>query len=141
MNNARRLFATLVFAVIAIFLVTYTWLPARNDLQRDEATVTSIIPQSNTWYEVAITTSSGTRITCRARRGWPMAGPNRCPLEKFERLLGQSVAVMHDGTHPYEITDGKEMVIDYSAHRKAQILAIVLAGLMLILAVLVWRRT
>ena len=63
MSNAHRLFATLVFAVIAIFLVTYTWLPARNGLQRDEATVTSIIPQSNTWYEVAITTSNGIRIT------------------------------------------------------------------------------
>jgi hypothetical protein len=140
MSNAPRLFATLVFAVIAIFLVIYTWLPARDSLQRDEAKVTNIIPQSNTWYEVEITTSNGTRITCSARRGWPLAGPNRCPLEKFERLLGQSASVMHDGKRPYQIMAGKEMVIDYSVHRKAQIIAIVLAGLMLVMAVFVWRR-
>jgi hypothetical protein len=140
MSNAPRLFATLVFVVIAIFLVTYTWLSARNGLQRDEATVTSIIPQSNTWYEVVIITSNGTRITCRARHGWPLAGPNRCPLEKFERLLGRSVSVLHNGKRPYEITYGKETVIDYSAHRKAQIIAIVLAGLMLVMAVFVWGQ-
>jgi hypothetical protein len=140
MTITSRPIASLVFATIAIFLVIYTWLPARDSLKRGEAKVTNIVSQPNTWYEVEFTTSNGTRITCRARRGWPLAGPNRCPLEKFEHLLGQSVAVMHDGKHPYEITAGNEMVIDYSAHRKAQTIAIVFAGLMLAMAFLVWRR-
>lgn len=140
MTITSRLIPSLVFATIAIFLVIYTWLPARDSLQRDEARVSNIVSQPNTWYEVELTTSSGTRITCRARRGWPLVGPNRCPLEKFERLLGQSVAVMHDRNHPYEITAGSEIVIDYSAHRKTQMIAIVLAGLMLAMAFLAWRR-
>lgn len=140
MSNTPRVFASLIFFVIAIFLVIYTWLPARDSLQRGEAKVTNIISQPNTWYEVEITTSNSARITCRARRGWPLAGPSRCPLEIFERLLGQDVSVMHDGKRPYEIKAGNETVIDYSAHRKAQIIAIALAGLMLIMAVLVWRR-
>ncbi len=47
---------------------------------------------------------------------------------------------MHDGKRPYEVTAGNETIIDYSAHRKAQIIAIVLAGLMLAMAAFVWRR-
>jgi hypothetical protein len=140
MIDTPRLFASSVFAAIAIFLVIYTWLPARNSLQREEAKVTNIISKSNTWHEVEIITSNGTRITCRTRRGWPLAGPNSCPLEKFEHLLGGSVTVMHDGKRPYEVTAGKEIVIDYSAHQKAQIIATVLAGLMLAMAALVWKR-
>jgi hypothetical protein len=140
MTDTPRLFASLVFVVISILLVIYTWLPARNSLQHEEAKVTNIIPQSNTWYEVEIITSNGSRITCRTRRGWPIVGPNTCPLEKFEHFLGGSVNVMHDGKHPYEVTAGNETIIDYSAHRKAQIIAIVLAGLMLAMAAFVWRR-
>lgn len=140
MNNTSRLFVAIVFAAIAIFLVVYTWLPARNNLQRDEAKVTNIIAQANTWFKVEITTSNGTRITCRARRGWPLAGPNRCPLEKFEHLLGRSISVMHDGQRPYEVMAGNEIVLDYVAFRKAQTIAIVLAGLMLTMAFLVWWR-
>lgn len=36
MIDTRRLFASLVFATISIFLVAYTWLPARNSLQHEE---------------------------------------------------------------------------------------------------------
>lgn len=139
--NTPRLFASLIFIAIAIYLVIDTWLPARDDLQRGEAKVTNIISQPNTsWYLVEITTSNGTRITCRSKRGRPLAGLNACPLEKFERLLGQSVSIMHDGKHAYEIMAGNEMVIDFSTHRKAQTIAIILAVLMLTMAVLVWRR-
>jgi len=140
MTVAPRLFASILFAAIAIFLVVYTWLPARNSLQREEAKVVNIIHQSNTWYEVEIITSNGSQITCKTRRGWPLFGPNRCPLEKFEHFLGKSITVMHDGKRPYEVTSGDEMIIDYSAHRKVQIIAIVLAVLMLAMAVFVWRR-
>jgi len=140
MSNAARLFASLVFAVISIFLVSYRWLPSRDSLQRGEARVTRIAAQANTWHEVEITTADGTRITCRTKRGWPLAGPSLCPLEKFERLLGQGVSVMHDGRRPYEVVAGNEMIVDYSAHRRAQAIAVALAGLTLAMAVLVWRR-
>ena len=70
MSNAARRFATLVFALIAIFLTVYTWLPSRDSLERAEARVTGIAAQANTWHEVEITTSDGTRLTCRTRRGW-----------------------------------------------------------------------
>lgn len=140
MTNTSRLFAAIAFAAIAMFLVAYTWLPARDSLRREEAKVTQIISQPNTWYEVQITTSSGSRVNCRARRGWPLVGPSRCPLEKLEYLLGQTVNIIHDGKHPYEVTAGNQMVIDYSAHRQTQTIAFVLAGLMLALALLVWRR-
>jgi len=140
MNITHRHFAALAFSAIAIFLAIYTWLPARDDLQRAEAKVSNIVSQPNTWYEVEITTSTGIRISCRTRRGWPLVGPNRCPLEKFEHLQGQSLTVMHDGKRPYEVTAGKEMVVDFSAHRKAQMVALVLSVLMLAMAVYVWRR-
>lgn len=140
MTHSSRLFASLIFAAIAVFLVSYTWLPQRQSLQHEDGQITQIIPQPNTWYEVEITTSSGARITCRTRRGWPIAGPDRCPLEKFEQVLGQTVKVRHDGKHPYEVTAGSQVVMAYSAHRKTQLLAVVLAGFMLALAVWVWRR-
>lgn len=140
MNSNLRLFTSLIFAAISIFLVIYTWLPARDSLQRSEAKIGNIVSLPNTWYEVEITTASGTRISCRSRRGWPLAGPSRCPIEKFERLLGQDVVVLHDGKQPFEITSGSDLVIDYAAHRKAQMIAILLAGLMLAMALMVWRR-
>lgn len=140
MARTSRLFTSLIFAAIAFFLVIYTWLPARDSLRREETKVTQIISQPNTWYEVEIITLSGARINCRTRRGWPLFGPSRCPLEKFENLLGQTVNIMHDGKHPYEVTTGNQMVIEYSAHRQTSLIAFVLAGLMLALALLVWRR-
>ena len=140
MSNAARLFASLVFVLISIFLVIYTWLPSRGSLQRDEARVTRIAAQANTWHEVEITTSDGTRITCRTRRGWPLVGPSLCPLEEFERFLWQGISVVHDGRRPYEVAAGNEMIVDYSAHRRAQAIAVALAGLALAMAVLVWRR-
>lgn len=141
MTNTSRIFASIIFTAIAIFLISYTWLPARANLQNEKGKVTNIFSQANTWYEVEIITTSGTRVTCRARRGWPLIGPSRCPLEKFENLLGQTVNVLHDKKHPYEVTDSSgNMIIEYSAHRKTQTISIVLAVLMLVMAFLVWRR-
>jgi hypothetical protein len=140
MSEAPRLFGSIVFAAIAIILLFYTWLPARDGLQLGEARITNIVSQTNTWYEVRFTTSEGTRITCRARRDWPLVGPSRCPLDRLERLIGHDVSIMHDGKHPFEVTAGSVVVIDYSAHRRAQMIAFALAGLMLVLVVLAWRR-
>jgi len=140
MTNTPRIFASSIFVAIAIFLVSYTWLPARQNLQNEEGKVTNIFSRPNTWYEVEIITSSGARVTCRARRGWPLIGPSRCPLEEFENLLGQTVDVLHDKKHPYEVKDRSNMVIEYSAHRKAHTTSIVLAVLMLAMAFFVWRR-
>lgn len=127
-------FAAAVLAAIAVFLALYTWLPSRDGLQLDAAVVSAITPQRNTWFEVALTTSSGKRITCRARRGWPLLGSSRCPLAAYETLLGQSVSVLHDGRRAYEVRTGSQIVVDYWAHRKQQTIALVLAGLLLMTA-------
>lgn len=134
----RRL-ASLVLVAIAVFLVIYTWLPARDGLRSEEAQVSNITPRSNTWYEIELITSNGTRLTCRTRRGWPLLGPSRCPLERFEQLQGQRVTVLLDGQNFYEVKSANELVVDYAAHRKAQIIAIVIAGLMLAMAFAAWR--
>jgi hypothetical protein len=139
-NNTTRLFASLIFTAIAAFLVIYSWVPARHHLQREEGRVSHIIPQPNTWFEAEIITSSGIRLTCRARRGWPLVGPDRCPVEKLERSLGLPITVTHDGKRPYEVSIGRQIVIDYAAHRQIQMLAIILAGLLLLMAAWVWRR-
>lgn len=140
MNTLPRLVGSLVFAAIAFFLVFITWLPARDGLHLTQATVRNIISLQNTWYEVQITTEEGSQMTCRTKRGWPLLGPTRCPLERLEQLIGQNVSIMHDGKTFFEMKAGNEVVIDYAAHRKAQLIAIALSGLMLILAVLVWWR-
>jgi hypothetical protein len=141
MTLTARLLASLIFAAIAIFLVGYTWLPARANLQRESGKITQIIAQPNTWYEVEIITASSVRLTCRTRRGWPLFGPSRCPLEAFESYLGQTADILHDGKRPFELVVAGRRVIDYAAHRQAQALAIVLAGLMLAMALWVFRRT
>ena len=127
-------FAAAVLAAIAVFLALYTWLPSRDGLQLDAAVVSAITPQRNTWFEVALTTSSGKRITCRTRRGWPLLGPSRCPLAAFETLLGQRVSVLHDDQRAFEVRAGSQIVVDYWAHRKQQTIALVLAGLLLVTA-------
>lgn len=140
MTAAPRAFGSVVCAAIALFLIASTWLPGRGGLQREQASITTIIAASNTWHEVELVTAGGTRIACRTRRGWPLFGPERCPLEAFERLLGRTVTVLHDGKRPYEATFGSEVVIDYAAHRRAQAVALVVAAMMLALAAFVWTR-
>lgn len=140
MTFTVRLIASIVFSGMAAFLVVYTWVPARGSLQVEASRVTRIAAQTNTWYEVDITTESGQRLTCRGRYGWPLLGPARCPIGKFQGVLGQRVAVLHDGKRPYEVMTATEKLLDYSASRKAQVIAAVLAAVMLILAALVWRR-
>lgn len=139
-GSVARLFASFVFVAIAVVLVVVTWLPARDSLQVDQARVTRITPQPNTWHEAEFTTEKGGRIVCRGRYGWPLLGPARCPIGKFQGVLGQHVTVLHDGKRPYEVIAATEKLLDYSASRKAQVIAAVLAALMLILAALVWRR-
>ena len=140
MTQNPRLFASLILTAIAVFLVSYTWVPALQSLQREEGAVSHIAAQSNTWYAVEILTASGARLSCRTRRGWPLVGPDRCPLESFEQHLGQRVTVLHDGKRPYQVAAGNEMVMDYSSHRRAQLIAIALAGFMLTMAYWIWRR-
>lgn len=48
MTITSRHISSLVFISIAIFLLIYTWLPARDSLQRDEARVSNIVSQPNT---------------------------------------------------------------------------------------------
>ena len=139
-GSVARLFASFVFVAIAVVLVVVTWLPARDSLQVDQARVTRITPQPNTWHEAEFTTEKGGRIVCRGRYGWPLLGPARCPIGKFQGVLGQRVTVLHDGKRPYEVMTATEKLLDYSASRKAQVIAAVLAALMLILAGLVWSR-
>lgn len=140
MTTAPRFFAALTFVAIAIFLVGYSWVPARDGLQIEAGQISQINPRPNTWYEVEILASSGARLTCRARRGWPALGPDRCPIEKFEACQGCAVTVVHDGKRPYEVIIGDQLVMAYSSHRQAQAIAIVLAALMLAMACRVWRR-
>ncbi len=141
MTHSSRIFASSIFVAIAIFLLNYTWLPSLSSMQNEKGTVSNILSQTNTWYEVEMIATSGTRITCRTRRGWSLMGPSRCPLEKFETLLGQTVNILHDKKHPYEVTDSSgNIIIEYSAHKKVRTISIALATLMLLMAFLVWRR-
>ena len=140
MTFAVRLVVSIVFSGMAAFLVVYTWVPARGSLQVDASRVTRIAAQPNTWYEVDITTESGQRLTCRGRYGWPLLGPARCPIERFQPLLGQSVTVAHDGRRAHEVLAGTQTVVSLAAGRQARAVAVALAGLMLLMAAWVWRR-
>ena len=139
-TDSSRIFFSLILVGISIFLLIYTWVPAHDNLLREEGRITNIISRPNTWYEVEIVTSSGVRVSCRTRRGWPLIGPSRCPLEKFEQYLGQSVTLGYDGKRPYEVLAGNEIVMNYSSHRQAQLIAVVISVMMLALSFLVWRR-
>lgn len=139
-NRGPRIFASAIFAGIAIVLVIQTRVPPRGGLRAAEGAVTSIRAARNTWYEVEISTADGARLTCRGRRGGPAIGPSRCPIEAFEQVLGARVSVLHDGQRPFEVKRGGEVILGYSAHRRGQTMGIALAGLMFAGAVGVWVR-
>lgn len=140
-STLPQLIAPTVLATIAVYLIFLTWLPSRQDLLPEEAVVSAITPQRNTWFELVLTTGSGSRLTCRTRRGWPPFGPSRCPIEALEPLLGQKVMVLHDGHRPLEIRAGGQLMLNFSAHRKAQVIAWVIAVVLLAFAVWVARMT
>lgn len=135
-----RILASAGFVALAVFLVMTTWVPGAAQLRRESAQVAAITAQANTWYEVEILTVSGARLTCRTRRGWPLLGPDRCPLERFERVQGQLLQVMHDGLRPYDVIAGAERVVDMDAHKSARAIAVMLALLLLAMAAGVWWR-
>lgn len=140
MTISARFFASLTLTAIAAFLIFYTWVPSSGSLKHEEGQVTNIISRPNTWYEVEIITSSGARVSCRARRGWPLLGPSRCPLEKFEQFRGQPLVVRHDGKRPYQVSAGSESIIAYSAYRQAQFIAVAISLIMMVSAFWLWKR-
>jgi hypothetical protein len=139
MNSTAQLFTSLTFFSIALFLLVYTWVPSKDTLQLHEATISTIIPKANTWYEIQIITSDGAPIICKTRRDWPLFGPSRCPLEKIELLIGQKVSILDNGKQVFEMKFGNEMIIDYSAHRKGQKIGFMLSIFMVIMSILVWK--
>lgn len=139
MTSTARIFAALVLAAIAAFLVIYAWVPARHQLRNEEGRVAGIVVRPNTWYEVEIVTASGARLSCRTRRGWPLLGPSRCPLEPFEAIQGREVRVVHDGKRPYEVVAGDRTVLGYAAFRQGEKIAIAIAVMLLAVAFWVWR--
>lgn len=135
-----RLAFSIILAAIAIFLIGHTWVPARGSRREEDGKVSNINAQPNTWFKVEITTTSGKRIACRARRGWPLLGPNRCPLEKFEHIKGKTITVLHDGKRPYEVMIEGRTILSYADHRQAQTFALSISGLLLAMAWSIWKR-
>ena len=140
MDKNARYFASVTLAVIAVVLIAYTWVPARSSLRSEDGQVTNIVSRPNTWFEVEITMVSGAKVSCRTRRGWPLFGPQRCPLEKLEPLLGRPIVVTHDGSHPYEVKSAGLSIMDFSAHRWSQLIGFTLGILLLAAAYWVQRR-
>ena len=139
MNQSTRIFVSLIFAGIALFMLNTSCVPNRQSLKQDSAKVTQIIPKKNTWYEVEILTTSGTKLTCKGKRGGPAMGPDRCPIEKFEALIDKTVHVSYKNHSPYEVKLGGMTIIDYEAFQKSQKVAIFIAGLMSVMAIGVWK--
>lgn len=140
MTLATRIFASLAFAGSATVLIATTWLPLEGSLRRGEATLAGIVAQSNTWHEVQLITTDGIRLACRGRHGWPLLGPDRCPLDKFGRATGQTLSVLHDGKRPLAVTAGKDVIVDLAAQQKARLVAFAIALMLLLMAALVWRK-
>jgi hypothetical protein len=140
MHQNHRFFAAIVFVAIALFLAVYTWVPSRYDLQSSEGQIVGIYPQKNTWYEVEMITSGRVRLICRGRYGWPLIGPNSCPLEKFQVLQGQTITLLHDNMRPYEVTLNGKIILNYDTSKNTQRIGIMLAFLMLLMAFYVWKR-
>jgi len=135
-----RIFASAVFVAIAVFLVARTRVPPRVSLRQSDGVIASVRTLRNAWSEVEIMTTDGAHLRCKGRRGWPAVGASRCPIEVFERALGNRVVVAHDGRRPYEVKSGDEVILPYSAHRRAQRIGRVLAAMMLVGSGLVWWR-
>jgi len=132
---------SVTFAAIAIYLAYATWVPGRDGMRNEPGTVIDIALRPNTWREVTIVTAGGARLTCRGRPGWPLAGPNRCPIERFETLVGRTVHVLHDGGHAYEVMAEGQAVVSYADQRTAQVIGGVLAALMLAMSARIgWRK-
>jgi len=140
MKPSAHLFSVVVFTAIALFLISYTWVPSRDSLRLEEGQITRILPQANTWYEVEIITSSKKKLICRGRKGWPPVALNRCPLDKFFALQGQTVTLLHDTKRPYEVRYHGNRVMEYSVFQNTHRIGIVLALLMLLLVFYVWKR-
>lgn len=140
MKSTPQIFASITFFSIAIFLLIYTWVPAKESLQSHEATINAIVPGANTWYEIHIVTSEGTLLQCKTRRGWPLIGPSRCPLEKIEPLIGQKVTILDNGKQIFDMKFGNDTIIDYTSHQKSKYIGIFLSLLMLTMTTFIWRK-
>ncbi len=59
MRNGAKLFASFVFAAIAVSLVVCSWIPRYDKLKQEKAKIVSIVKQPGALYRVSMTTSSG----------------------------------------------------------------------------------
>ncbi len=140
MNRTYTLLASLVFVAIALVLIVYSWVPNRRGLKKEQAKITAVIRQPGTLYKVEMVTKSGALISCLGRRQWPPALINRCPIEKFKRLVGQNVTVLHNGKHPYEVKENGKFILTLGVFRWFQFFMVLVALMMLCIAAFVLRR-
>ena len=139
--NAYR-FAALIFIAIGGILILYSWPPSRAALQEDQAQIIRIVSRPATRYNVELQTTDGRVLTCveNALDRWPPRAINRCPIEQFKPLVGQSVKVLHDGAHIYEVESDHEKVLSYAVFRRFQIGMDLMALLMIGIGITAWRR-
>lgn len=141
MNKTSAVIASSTFILIAIVLIIYSWVPFYDGLLSEKAKIISITKRPGTIYKVEFRTQSGIILTCKARRQWPPKIINACPLEKFEKLKGQPIIVLHNGKHPFEIRslNGK-IIVSYKTHRLRQLFLDIVALFMLFIGVFILVR-
>lgn len=138
MNKTSTIIASSTFIFIAIVLIVYSWVPFYSGLLREHAKIVNITKRPGTIYQVEFKTLSGMILTCKARRQWPPKIINTCPLEKFEKLIGQTIIVLHNGKHPFEIRSTNDnIIVSYKTHRLRQLFLDIVALLMLFIGVFV----
>lgn len=128
-----------VFCAIAVFLIVYTWVPAPQALTREQGAIQDVISQPNTWYEARIVTDSGVMLTCRARKN-PLAWAQRCPIEELERRIGTRVSVGYTSQTLYVIESNGVQLLGFDNYRSAQVTAIGIALLLIVMAYIALRR-
>ncbi len=93
--------ASLVFVLVGAILIVYGWLPRYGSLRESEARVIRTVPHPATRYHVELRTPEGLLLACveNSLDQWPPAAINRCPIEKFKPLVGQTVKVLRVHAH------------------------------------------
>lgn len=131
-----------MYSAIAVTLIIYSWVPAKSALQQAQARIVSIVPYPATRYDTRFITADGQQLSCVAKglRGWPPAPVNRCPIETLAAPVGETVTVLHDGQAVYEVRQGQQVLLSYSAFRWVQLGLLIVTLFMVGVAVHSWHK-
>jgi hypothetical protein len=114
--NGGKLFGFFGFLSLSLLVVVWHWVPPRNTLHQEPATIMKVHPHAS-WVDVEMRTDMGIILKCHGRKSSTL-----CPLDRFQAAYDakKKVDVLYKGDRIFEVRAGNDVIVSYDRHVERQ---------------------